>query len=313
MTAQLNEDIELAKKVISGEVEKGNCEFCYISGIYRGTTEYICKSSYQNALRNRIRILSVIASGDQIINSILLGSKDIECFDISRFPKYYLMLKIAAIKSLSWQQYLDFFFDGECSKSLKDRANMIFDSIIKKNSKLFNEKLYNKLYSNLPKEAQVFWNNLFDSFSPCEIVTSRLFILRSPDLSTKDRMCYNNPYLDIQNYRKVKKQLVDISIKYYQGNIFYLVSNDMSEFDLVNLSNIIECYDSDKLLQKFRQLIESIPLSSNGVVLSYLQVYGKFWKLTGRLDIFDENYQKVSFEDHLDSDGLLLYRKRKEK
>ena len=310
MTAQLNDDIELAKKVISGEVQKETYDFCDISGIYRGTTEYICKSSYQNALRNRIRILSVIASGDQIINSILLGSKDIECFDISRFPKYYLMLKIAAIKSLSWQQYLDFFFDNTCSKSFIDKVNMIFDSITKKNSKLFNEKSYYKLYSYLSIEAQEFWDSLFEIFSPFEIVNSRLFIKNAPHLSTKDVMCYNNPYLDIQNYRKLKKQLADISIKYYQGNIFDLVSHDMTEFDLVNLSNIIDCYDGDKLLQKYKELVESIPLSNNGIVLSYLQVYGKSWKLTGRLGIFDGNYQKICFEDHLDSDGLLLYRKK---
>ena len=62
--------------------------------------EIINSRAYIDCLVDRKKVLSTIASGDQILNSILYGAKDIEGFDISVFPKYYLNLKIAAIKNL---------------------------------------------------------------------------------------------------------------------------------------------------------------------------------------------------------------------
>ena len=69
MSTKLSEDIRLAKKIITTD-KNGIDESIFDdrSGMYRGTTEVISKLQYQNALKNRQRILSVIASGDQIIN-----------------------------------------------------------------------------------------------------------------------------------------------------------------------------------------------------------------------------------------------------
>ena len=46
-------------------------------------------SIYKDYLKNSRRILSVISSGDQIIESITSEKKIIDCFDISKYPKYY--------------------------------------------------------------------------------------------------------------------------------------------------------------------------------------------------------------------------------
>ncbi len=298
MTNEVYKDIEIAKQMVLKGISKGYEGFDDKSGIYRGTTENISEIEYQNALKNKKRILSVIASGDQIINSILLGSTDIECFDISRFPKYFLMLKLAAIKSLSKKQYLSFFFDDNRCKS----------------TRVFDERLYSKLYRNLEKEYQIFWDSLFSNFDGEIIKKSKLFINNSgySHLMSKNTMCYKNPYLDDDNYKVLRHKLDEVSLKFYLGNIFELINGDMEGFDLVNLSNIIEFQEDDPKFLKFKRFIESIPLADDGIVLSYLQTYYYNYS-SNELDCFGENYQKIIFNYKPFSDGLLIYKKRKNK
>ena len=78
--------------------------------VYKGTNENIKSMPYQDALRAKNEILSVIGSGDQILNSIFLDVKNIDAYDISVFTNYFLKLKMAAIKTLDYFDYLDFFY-----------------------------------------------------------------------------------------------------------------------------------------------------------------------------------------------------------
>lgn len=65
--------------------------FQNISGIYKFTNENI--ASYFHHLENKKRVLTVIGSGAQVLNGILAGSDNFDCFDISIFPEYYLTCK----------------------------------------------------------------------------------------------------------------------------------------------------------------------------------------------------------------------------
>lgn len=108
----VKEDIDIAKKVINDEFYTDDLycpdsQFHSNSSIYQFSNEDI--SLYQSYLENKGRVLSVTASGDQVLSSILFGAKKIDCIDISRFPKYYLELKKAAILSLSRDRFLTFF------------------------------------------------------------------------------------------------------------------------------------------------------------------------------------------------------------
>ena len=48
-------------------------------------------------------VLTVTSSGDHIINSILMGAKEVDAFDVNPLAKHYSELKIAAIKSLTFE------------------------------------------------------------------------------------------------------------------------------------------------------------------------------------------------------------------
>ena len=78
------------------------------SFIYKKTNEKL--NEFIDLLLNKDKVLSVIGSGDQILNTLLTKPSKIDAFDISVFPKFFLKLKIASIKSLSRDEYIKFFF-----------------------------------------------------------------------------------------------------------------------------------------------------------------------------------------------------------
>ena len=83
MSIELEYDIDIAHRIVTDNNRWEARGYNLSSGIYRGTNEMISSKEYTSFITNRERILSVIASGDQILNSILLGSNDVEAFDIS--------------------------------------------------------------------------------------------------------------------------------------------------------------------------------------------------------------------------------------
>ena len=84
------EDMKVARQIVDGK------RINYIDGtiyhnesmIYKRSNERI--EAYYHHLQDKEKVLSVIASGDQVLNCILGGSKVIDLFDISVFPKYFL-------------------------------------------------------------------------------------------------------------------------------------------------------------------------------------------------------------------------------
>ena len=152
----LNDDIVLAQRVVS--LAESNLVsdkvFHNTSGIYIKSNERI--ECYQKYLENRKRLLSVIASGDQILNCILGGSKIIDAFDISVFPKYFLELKMAAIKGLTREEYIEFFYGS-----------------IRPDEKY--ENMYSSIRVCLSGDALEFWDSLFDYYEWYDIYNSTLF------------------------------------------------------------------------------------------------------------------------------------------
>lgn len=218
MGSIMNEDdIVVAQRLVTGSYNPLRDDFYHeASIIYKTTNEDV--RSYLNLLKDKEKIFSITASGDQILNSILVGSKDITACDVSHFPKYFLDLKIAAVKSLSLEDYLNFFV-------ITDEENIEF-----------SDKYYDELRSNLDKNSLEFWDHLFGFFDGDEIYNSSLF---SREVYTLKHFKERNPYLEKENYKLLRKKLDDVDIKYINTN---LGNSDLSfneSYDLVNLSSIM--------------------------------------------------------------------------
>ena len=90
--------IDTAQNIVRGNhnVFKKEYTFDEHSFIYKKTNERL--QDIGDILENKKKILCVIGSGDQILNILLTNPEQIDAFDISVFPMYFLELKIAAIK-----------------------------------------------------------------------------------------------------------------------------------------------------------------------------------------------------------------------
>lgn len=283
MGSIMNEDdIVVAQRLVTGSYNPLRDDFYHeTSIIYKTTNEDV--RSYLNLLKDKKKIFSITASGDQILNSILVGSKDITACDVSHFPKYFLDLKIAAVKSLSLEDYLNFFV-------MTDEENIEF-----------SDKYYDQLRSNLDKNSLEFWDHLFGFFDGDEIYNSSLF---SREVYTLKHFKERNPYLEKENYKLLRKKLDDVDIKYINTN---LGNSDLSfneSYDLVNLSSIMY-YGILRDPKNYLKLLENFNLRDNGMILSYVYDISKQFRKNYGSDEF--RFQK--FDDT--NAGVMIYQKKK--
>ena len=130
---------ELIKKAI--DLSKGTCKNQYMGSeslIFGVTNEN------QNVVSKILdysdkRIITTGSSGDQYLSAILNGSKDETIFDINKFAKYYIYLKIAAIRNLKLADYKNYMLPYNSD------------------TKFFHNSLIRSLIKELPKEVQEFW------------------------------------------------------------------------------------------------------------------------------------------------------------
>ena len=101
----IENDIELAKYVLGNLCLRNEL----YKRIYPFTTENI--NGYINYfdLKNK-SLLTVGSSGDQILNAYKNRCRDITLLHLHPYAKYYINLKIAGILSLSYQEFIEFFY-----------------------------------------------------------------------------------------------------------------------------------------------------------------------------------------------------------
>ena len=273
----MQEDIIVAQKIVGRSYSNiiNTSTFHKSSVIYKSSNEKL--SNINKYLKERENSLTVISSGDQIINSILEGTINIDVFDISRFPKYFLFLKLAAIKSLSKEEYIDFFFESPTTSEKYD-------------------DLYDLIRQDLNKEIKKFWDSLFNCFDWYDIYNSTLF---SSEFMSKKLIIEENQYLEEENYNKLKNMIDGVNINIYNGNILELNNLFSKEYDIIYLSNIINYVDKIE----YRKLLDKFKLSKKGIILTY------FYEITENIRNFflENNYTFDNFQST--KSGVMVYKR----
>lgn len=276
----LDDDIVLAQQIVSGNrfnVKLQGNPYHNASFIYRKTNEAI--SQYQNYLQGRRKVASVISSGNQLLNSVYEGTRDITAFDISSFPKYYLKLQLAAIEVYSREELCTFLYDS----SIRDEDM---------------DDMYFGLNDVLDVHSKQFWDSLFQFFDWSEISHSTLF---SSDAIYLEQVIEQNKYLQSDSaYEQLKSNLVQTNFEFYTEDICSLATKLSSDFDFINLSSIVYY----KPVVEYQHLLAHLPLQEEGQALTYLY------------DVEQVKHQLVqpncSFEMFSDSSsGVMIYTKKK--
>lgn len=276
----LADDIALAQKIVSGSnfnVSLQGQPYHSSSFIYRKTNEKI--NEYQTYLQGRKKVASVIASGNQILNSVYEGANDITAFDISSFPEYYFKLQLAAISVYLRDELCDFLYNDSMNDEVKD-------------------DMYFGINTKLDFETKKFWDSLFQFFDWSDIKQSTLF---SSDAIFLDQVIEQNKYLQSDVcYEQLRHNLRDTNFDFYTGDICSLAKNFPVEYDFINLSSIVYY----KKIAEYQQLLKELPLQEQGQVLTYLY---DVLQVEDSLAMPNCSFEKFSN----DSSGVMIYTKRK--
>ena len=270
-------DIIKAQEIVSNSKSNlvSNTPYHENSFIYRTTNEQINK--YQDFLKNRENTLSIIASGNQILNTIYERTKNITGFDISTFPKYYLELQIAALNIFGLKDYINFIYGDIDDEEFDD--------------------MYYTINPILEKESRDFWDGLLNFFDFSEITASTLF---SNEIVSPRNITKKNIYLqNEENYQRLKNNIQQVNLEYITGDIFSLAKKLDTKYDFINLSSII--YYND--VSKYKKMLETLPLIDNGEALTYLY---KIKPFSQKQDFFP-NCDFHSFDN---DSGVMIYTKR---
>ena len=285
--------------------------------IYPFSTENI-KGYYELLDLENKDILTVGASGDHTINLELEKVNSSDYFDINPFTKYYYELKIASIKALKYNEFLEFFCYDDYPRTFK------------KNKNAFNINTYRKISPYLTDETKIFWDSLFLETSGINIRNSNLF---SKDEEPLRVIKKSNPYLIEDNYKFLKNN-IRLTPKFYQSNIVRLDKKLNKKYDVIMLSNIaqyIEGIFEKNHLENLKQILLKLEekLKDNGIIIvSYLyDIYGRYdynntpliynlekvRDVIKNLEIIDfEGIQNLKFGAFKNiKDGILIYKKTK--
>lgn len=214
------------------------------SPMYVYATEMI--GTYYSLLNLKDKsVLTICGAGDHVIDAFHLGAKEVIGFDLNKFSKNMLNIKIAAIKSLNYTEFLTFFGDEKVNNGLA-----------------YN--LYQKLSNYLPKETKDFFDNLYEEFQfdGQKLAASEHFRQRD-DLST-NRVSIKEiiSYLKTEeDYLSTRKILESKNIKFIHSDLRDISSaKELSgkKFDFINISNTHHYVEKEDALRFYDNVL--IPL-----------------------------------------------------
>lgn len=257
---------DVAQSIVRGNYSNlnGKNTFHSESFIYKKTNEKL--NEFIDLLLNKDKVLSVIGSGDQILNTLLTKPSKIDAFDISVFPKFFLKLKIASIKSLSRGEYTKFFFST--TETFLDEY--------------YDDLYFDKIRKELDIEAEDFWTYLFQYNDWYDIYNSTLF---SSESVFEEQAIIQNKYLDNDEYYKLRDILQSVQINYIESNLLDLKINDT--YDLIYLSNILEYVKKSAYFDK----IDELSVKNKGIIISYI-----FGEIDKAIKMFNGDFDYREFD-----------------
>ncbi len=270
------------------------------SKMYILTTENI-NGYYRKLNFKNKRVLTVTSSFDHALNAILYGSKKITTFDINKLSFHMANLKIAAVKTLTYEEFIDFFLSP----------------------KVFSYEIYKKIRMELNCDFDKFFEGIYKHFEYNGSLIRKSYLFHHGHKSNVE----DNTYLTKNNYYILKDKINDTQIDFINTSITNLTKCIKDEkYDLILLSNISDYAESifkkDYLKKYFTFIENSVTklLNENGLIaVAYIYDYDSIKE--GRSDINIESkrnelltkeYRTLIFKStikNLKNDGIILYKK----
>ncbi len=209
------------------------------------------------------RIATVGSSGDQVLNAIFYGAKDITLIDANIFTKAYYEYKVAMIKNLDFETF-------------KSHLGMF---------SMFNWKTYSKISHDLSKETRQFFDELMlnqddhghdfdEGYLTDSMIRNTLF--HTPCYhhdEIEENLFYNNE----EDYKKLQKLLTENKFKltFINSDITQFPSKLKGKFDYIFLSNIYDYVDENIIVPIINKLYKKI---NAGGAIQYYYIFSPEYK-----------------------------------
>ena len=268
MIYMTKEELKLLKEHLKDNSYANN--FGMLCRVYSMTTENIYGFLNRYNLNNK-KVLTVAGSGDQRLNSYLLGARKVTCFDINPLTELNMELKDRAIETLDFDEFLDFFG--------------IINGIYDKNS-ILDFRLFDKFSILLESDTYDFYNYVIQNNKGKDVY------FEGEDLNTLEKL---NGYFNYNSYYRLRDIIKNKKIDFIDTDIYSLPDRLNGEkFDMILLSNISDyihhIYESDDI-KRYRELIDTL-IDENLKLYGTIQVGYIYSRYTRGEDVSDFHINK---------------------
>ena len=288
---------------------KLDTEFSPFSKIYSMTTENIAGFLSNYDLKGK-KVLTVAASGDQRINSFMLGASKVTCFDINPLTKLQLNLKDTALKIVNFEKFVKFF--GIRS----GRYGNYYEFL--------DKKIFNELQNKVDNDTYIFYNYLINEKNLINYYD--IYFGSEVDLELLTKM---DNYLTPDSYENAKRIMKNKKIDFIESDVKTLpdkLGNEKYDYILLsNISDYIHKMYKNNPMSSYRELIDALAEHLN--MFGTMQVgyiYSTYYKESDvskfrineeRQKYFPTNmfYSKLvdSYDNNGEKDKVITYQKYK--
>lgn len=229
-------EVQNLKDAVNNDISS-NERFSYNSPSYLFTTENL-RDTF--AFENVSTALTIGSSGDHFFNAVFKGAKDIDCFDVNIFSKYITELKKTAIEHLSYDDFIQMFFED-------------------------NKDIYTGIRQFLSIPCCYVGDLIF---SPQKQRILKDMYIPNPQI------LYNCGYLKGEKeYNNLKKLLPGVNLNFILTDVQFLHKMLNKKYDLIHLSNISDyahlMFKNNYLKQFNKNIITPLLpyLADNGIMI----------------------------------------------
>lgn len=289
--------------------------------IYLNASERV-KLAVNSEVKEDSKVLTVASSGDYLLDSVLYGAKKIVNYDINSYQYYVTCLKVWAVQTLEYEEYIQFF-----TTFRNDEITYLSPETFEKITRPFMDEPAYPFWAMFAKRRQEEINlfrqtimedpivyETFKTLMPNQPIGMVEYVFSSeqgpnlfPGTCTATRMIQapeaeleGYGYLSSEeNYNKVKSRIDTVDLSYFTSNVLDIPANipKEEEFDTIFLSNIPFYMEPDEFVKSINGLVPL--LSENGTIVYYHQNMKQRWfknKTSDKnFELSDKDFVRDSF------------------
>lgn len=277
----MNETIERTKKIIKEQVDANKIfmsgeAFSKYQKVYFNTNENI--KGYLSDISGKYNALTVLASGDHVLNLIYKDIFNIDSFDSNLLTEFYVFgIRYAMISKYNYKDYLS-----------------VLSIIIGKNTSLeLITTIIEELLPYMDNKYRLYWKSVNEynyKLQSSNNTNLNIFYLLTLGIGKLDEIILRNSYLlNENNYNKLKTNLFKTNISFKNIDAFDLKEHYKNKYDLILMSNIFDyMYRKFGMMYNYRNIEEYVNilesmLREKGILyLNYIYSYS--------INSFDRKY-----------------------